>query len=161
MDFWSLAHPPNQIALLHENEQVVTYGELQAKTSQFHTMLQQQMASDDTSGTFGFIMCENECSTVISYISCLQNKHTICLLDSKLKLPLLLQLLDTYQPDWLYSTKRMLWTEDQTQPHFSANEHCDAWGSFFIPFIGPPLGRQFIEIVHCYLAHPERPGVPN
>lgn len=97
MNFWDLKQPPTNIALIQAtNHSLYTYSTLQTAINILSSHLSYEKKS------LGFVFCRNVTSAIIGYLSALQNKHTVCLINDTLSNELAANLIDNYHPDWLW-----------------------------------------------------------
>ena len=97
MNFWNLRQPATNIAVVQaRNNTTYTYGQLQTKIDQMARDL------DHNTKTLGFIFCKNTLESLCCYLAALQQKQAVCLLDANLENSFAEDLIDRYQPDWLW-----------------------------------------------------------
>ncbi|HHY74154.1 MAG TPA: AMP-binding protein [Bacillus bacterium] len=103
MYFWNLENDCEQLAIIDKNVGKLTYAELFEKVQtikkQFPFRSQKQL---------GLILCQNQSYSLIAYLAALQKRDAVMLLDEKLDESLLLNIIDTYKPDWIFSVGRKL-----------------------------------------------------
>ncbi|MBY7995833.1 AMP-binding protein [Vibrio fluvialis] len=80
------------IAIVDENNNHVSYGELARDVSSFASQFKAHKK-------LVFLLCANQYQTVVSYLACLDSQCPVLLLDSKIEDELLNVLLDTYNPN--------------------------------------------------------------
>lgn len=94
MGFWNLIEQ-DRAALIDQNGTVITYKELQEKINDFKKLI------NSTNKQLGLVLCQNRSEDVIAYLSALQHKDAIILVDEKMNSSLLKNIINTYRPDWI------------------------------------------------------------
>ncbi|WP_172257008.1 AMP-binding protein [Saccharibacillus deserti] len=100
-DFWNINHAPESIAFI-ENDNKITYGLLEEEVT---------LAAKNFDGQqkkLIFLFCKNTYSSIVIYLAALKARQAICLLPIGMEKNLLLNLIDTYQPDWIYAPEEEL-----------------------------------------------------
>lgn len=99
-DFWQLqvSSPDTQIACTDGQGRTLTYKELSAWVDEVSTMLTARAPRQ-----LGFIFSSNSLEWLCVYLACLRAGHVPLLLPSDLESGLTEQLVNTYQPDWVWS----------------------------------------------------------
>jgi len=101
-EFWHLAHPAGQIALVDAaSGQRLTYGELNHKCAALRSEL-----NPERRNKLGLVLGRNSLDSVAIYIAALQAHHSVALLDYKLDKNLIDHWVVHYKPDWIYSSDR-------------------------------------------------------
>jgi long-chain acyl-CoA synthetase len=98
--FWTLDHPSGATAVLSEDGRKLTYGELRDASDQFG----QCIIKSRSAKALGFILCRNTPECLIAYLGALRSGSSVCLLDADLQQQLLMSLVNSYMPDWLFAT---------------------------------------------------------
>jgi len=97
VNFWDLRQPVKNIALVQAGNNITyTYGQLQTEVDR----LAQELDHDKK--TLGFIFCKNNLASICGYLAALQQKQAVCLLDANLEKSFAEDLIERYQPDWLW-----------------------------------------------------------
>ena len=91
---WDLGQYEDNIALLDEYGNSLTYGSLKSET----TVLANRIGKR----CLVFCLCRNEIGSVIGYVSCINNAIVPVLLNSHLEEKLLQNLIETYRPSFLW-----------------------------------------------------------
>ncbi len=95
--FWETPLQPNQLAVInHIDNNSWTYAQLFEQASQIGQAFNYQNKS------FGFILCENDVEALAGYLASLQSGHCAALFGADINPDLLKNLIDIYQPDWIY-----------------------------------------------------------
>ena len=106
MSFWHLKEGlGNQIAVIEDEgtrPTEYTYSQLNNFIKAF------QMYFQELPRSLGFIYCQNNLASLISYVASLQEKQVICLLDANLNEKLNQELLKLYEPDWIWAPKEKI-----------------------------------------------------
>jgi long-chain acyl-CoA synthetase len=96
--FWNLDHPAAATAVVLQNGQTFSYGELASRSDALANTLQSHKKR-----TFGFLLCRNGVDCLAAYLGALRHSHVVCLLDAEMPSQLLHSLLETYEPDFVFS----------------------------------------------------------
>lgn len=115
MNFWNV-HPEweSEVAVIEDEEDKqteYTFSQLYGLMSKF------QKEFNGMPRMLGFIYCQNNMATLISYLASLNEKQVICLLDSKMNENLNKQLIKLYEPDWIWAPEEKSF--DGYQPSYS------------------------------------------
>lgn len=94
MEFWNLPQR-ERLAIMEQDGTVITYSALQEKINGFIKHIY------SPNKKLGLVLCQNRTVDVIAYLSALQHKDAVILLDEKMNSALLKKIIDTYQPDWI------------------------------------------------------------
>lgn len=100
--FWELDHPVDRSAVVSETGRHITYGELRDASDQFSASLQQFNKK-----TLGFLLCKNSPECLTAYLGALRAGHAVCLLEAGLPHDLLVSLLESYLPDWVFASEEL------------------------------------------------------
>lgn len=84
----------NNIAIISENNKKYTYKKLQENLNNLSKKIKQR--------SLAFIICKNDLSTVIAYLGFLKSKSVIALIDENIKVKSLDNLIELYQPEYIY-----------------------------------------------------------
>jgi len=101
VEFWELDHPGKMTAVVSDSGRHLTYGELREGTDQFSDCLGLRGER-----TLGFLLCDNSPECLMTYLGALRSGQAICLLEEGIPDELFLRLIETYLPDWVFSTER-------------------------------------------------------
>lgn len=121
MSFWHLSQAKQDIALVDATSSAdFSYQNLYSLVTDFEQTLNQFQQK-----TLGVILCRNSIDTLVAYLAALRAGHAIFLLDANLHPALLSQLLEVYQPDWLFAPNDVTQSFHgfQKQTEF-LNSHC-------------------------------------
>lgn len=102
-EVWSFAKFEDQVALVDEFGNSVSYAELEIESNRLATFVPRR--------SLVFTLCENKIGAVIGYVGFLKNQIPLALLSSNLEEELLDELLDKYHPQYL-------WSPDEMKYHF-------------------------------------------
>ncbi len=94
MEFWNLTKRERP-ALIEPDGTVITYQQLQEKVDAFIKKIQ------SSNKQLGLILCQNRMEDLVAYLSALQHKDAVILVDEKMNPSLLKNIIHTYQPDWI------------------------------------------------------------
>jgi acyl-CoA synthetase (AMP-forming)/AMP-acid ligase II len=96
MDFWTLEHPPERLAVMEPaTGRRKTYGELRQEVSQAFMPEQQSLI---------LLLAQNRYECLLAYLAALQSANPLLLVDASLNRELLQQLVDTYRPAYIYAS---------------------------------------------------------
>lgn len=84
----------NNIAIVSENNKKYTYKKLQENLNNLSKKIKER--------SLAFIICKNDLSTVIAYLGFLKSKSVIALIDENIKAKSLDNLIELYQPEYIY-----------------------------------------------------------
>lgn len=101
MYFWDLQNKSDQIAIIDKQVGELTYKDLHENVQTVKNIL-----PSSNQKQLGMILCQNKVSSIIAYLAALQNQDAVILLDEKLDEALLLNIINTYKPDWIVSADR-------------------------------------------------------
>lgn len=97
----------DQVFLIEDQGRTVTYGQLDQFCSRFFEAAEARKLA--------FLLCENTAGSVLGYIACLRRGVVPLLLDAKIDGELFQNLLNVYDPDYLYVPSRELGQENGFQ----------------------------------------------
>lgn len=101
MNFWDIKHPINNIALIQaNNNKVITYSQLQTAINNLAVNITNNHKS------LGFVFCQNTISSISGYLAALQSNQAVCLLGADLHYSLAQNLIDRYQPAWIWMPQK-------------------------------------------------------
>jgi long-chain acyl-CoA synthetase len=98
MSFWQLEHADDLALVEQRTSRVFTYRQLAAEVRAF--------AEPAPVKRLGFVLCDNSLGAVVAYLSALQHRDAVCLLDASLAPQLLARMVDVYQPEWIAGAAR-------------------------------------------------------
>lgn len=103
MSFWDIEKRTDQLAIIDQRYGSFTYANLVERIQEVKQLL-------PYSGTkqLGLILCSNAVHPLIAYIASLQKRDAVMLLDEKLNQSLLLEILLTYKPHWIFASDKRL-----------------------------------------------------
>ncbi|MED4350948.1 AMP-binding protein [Schinkia azotoformans] len=101
MYFWNIEKDDERIAIIDQNDSKLTYGNLFEKVQMMKDCL-----PDSSRKRLGLILCQNQAFPIMAYLAALQRQDAVMLLDEKLDEALLLNIVNTYKPDWIFSVDR-------------------------------------------------------
>jgi acyl-coenzyme A synthetase/AMP-(fatty) acid ligase len=84
-----------KIALISDNEQSVSYAEFNKHCESIGKKMPER--------SLYFCLCKNSCGSVVGYAAGIKNKSVPVLLDCNIHKELLLRLIDTYKPNYLFA----------------------------------------------------------
>lgn len=87
-------HPVDKVALVDDSKESITYGDLITKSLEIYNSIKKR--------TSLFILSDNSLEPFVAYYSCIQNKVVPLLLNSAIDIELLKNLIDSYQPEFLF-----------------------------------------------------------
>lgn len=122
-NFWQLRvpSPDTQIACSDGQGQSLTYKELNAWVDEVSAALMTYAPRQ-----LGFIFSTNSVEWLCAYLACFRAGHVPLLLPSELEPSLAEQLIDSYQPDWVWSPSNL-----QTQQEQGRNSIASVRAGFF------------------------------
>ncbi len=126
----------NQIAVIDKILGIITYNKL---FEMVQTIKKQLPISDRKQ--LGLILCQNQAYPITAYLAALQKQDAVMLLDEKLDDILLKGIIDTYEPDWIFSVDRKL--ELTSNYRFSDHTFFQIWSR---------LNNEGTESIHADLA---------
>ena len=98
MDFWKTEHPPESLAVMETaTGKQKTYGELR------HDVSQMFMPKHGHRSLI-MLLAQNRYECLVIYLAALKSAHPLLLADASLNRDLLLQLVNTYRPDYIYAS---------------------------------------------------------
>jgi long-chain acyl-CoA synthetase len=98
MDFWKIEHSLESVAVVEGPAGTPkTYGELRQDVGQIFMPKQEQRS-------LIMLLAQNRYECLVAYLAALQSGHPLLLTDASLNRDLLLQLVDTYRPDYIYAS---------------------------------------------------------
>lgn len=118
--FWDLKHNEKHIALIEDSFSPVTYGEFKYKVETFKEQLPRLRKKQ-----LGLILCSNRVATLTAYIAGLQLSDALLLLDEKINDKFLKNIIERYEPDWIYTSKSFQGHDDY-RLHYKSN-HYEIW----------------------------------
>lgn len=92
--FYALAQPGSRVALIDDRGITLSYDELAKQVK--------VLADSLSARSLVFVFCRNQTDAVVGYLACLQKDAVALLLDDTLDAALIEQLIQTYQPAWLW-----------------------------------------------------------
>lgn len=99
--FYDLNCPGENIAIITENDQRISYGELIALCEDFSERIESGKKN------LIFILCSNTYEALCGYLACLRSDNVALLLNAKIDNQLLRSLVDKYKPDYFWSQAPM------------------------------------------------------
>lgn len=112
MDFWKLRHPGTAIFSPDLATPGIEYAALAEQADAFATALPQAPQEGD----LGFVLGRNDLASVVAYLGALRARRCLTLLPAKIQTEQLTQLLERYEPEWLYAPKSIEATGYVPQP---------------------------------------------
>ena len=100
-DFWNINHAPANVAFI-ENGDEFTYGLLEKDIAMAAKNFDSQQKK------LVFLACKNTYSSIVIYLAALKTRQTVCLLPTGMETELFRNLIDTYQPDWIFAPQEEL-----------------------------------------------------
>ncbi len=98
MDFWKIEHAPESLAAVEAaTGRRKTYGELRHDVGQMFMQKQPQRS-------LILLLAQNRYECLVIYLAALQSGNPLLLADASLNSDLLLQLMNTYRPDYIYAS---------------------------------------------------------
>lgn len=98
MSFWKFTHgQPHAIAVIDEFEREITYSELDSRINEAAEFLNR-----NGKRLFCFLFCSNRLASLVAYLACLRAGHVPLLLPENLSPDLIKNLIDHYQPDFIF-----------------------------------------------------------
>ncbi|MGL5665039.1 MAG: AMP-binding protein [Shewanella sp.] len=104
----NLSEYESTIAIVDENNNYVSYGELVRDVTTFSSQFKSHKK-------LVFLLCANQYKTIVSYLSCLDSQCPVLLLDCKIEDELLNVLLDTYNPNVIINAEGEIVTRHEVQ----------------------------------------------
>lgn len=102
MNFWDLNYQDSVSIVECDSNTEITYDTLRKKVNDFS-----QLFEDFPQKTMGFLVCNYDLTTIVTYLAALQQRQALFLLPEKLDQKLFENLVIRYQPDWLFMPKEM------------------------------------------------------
>lgn len=97
MDFWKIEHSPDSLAVMEATTgRRKTYGELRCDVGQIFMPKRPQQS-------LILLLAQNRYACLVTYLAALQSGHPMLLADASLNRDLLVQLVDTYRPAYIYA----------------------------------------------------------
>lgn len=115
-NIWGLAQFSDNVALLDENGNQMTYGQLNTEA--------QQLAEFIDKRCLVFSLCRNEIGSVLGYITFINNGIVSVQISSHLEAGLLDNLLGTYQPTYLWVPEDQTTLFPDLENVWSAHDYC-------------------------------------
>ena len=94
---WNLEQYSNNVALYDDEGQSVTYGQLVNETSKLAGLINER--------SLVFVLCQNSIGSIVGYVSCINNRIPVALINSRLDDELLNNLIKAYSPSYLWVPK--------------------------------------------------------
>lgn len=91
--------PKDRVALVDDASSMLTYGGLKEFSAEFSKRLEKR--------SIVFVMCTNTIAAVAGFYSCIENKSVPLLLGGDMDIQLLEELLEVYQPQYIWCPDRM------------------------------------------------------
>lgn len=91
---WDLKKYGENIALIDDRGNMVSYSELNSRQAEFAVYTEGR--------NLVFIICTNKIEALVSYISCIKNGNVPVLIDRNIDIYELMELIDSYYPEYLY-----------------------------------------------------------
>ena len=85
-------------ALVSENLEIVTYSKLISRADKISGQVPKR--------SLIFILCENNIDTIIAYVGFIRSGNTVCLLDQNINDELLKNIINLYQPSFIFSNRK-------------------------------------------------------
>lgn len=102
---WEFKKFENNTALISEGGRQITYRELDVLQKQYAAFM-------DSERSFVFLICDISVESILIYISCIQNRIPVMVLDNKLSGEKVADLIYAYQPDYIWDFgKQYFWEE--------------------------------------------------
>ena len=98
VEMWNLNQYSNNVALIDERGQSLTYDALEIETK--------KLADKISRRSLVFILCNNEIGSVLGYVAFLNNRIVPLLLNAHLDKDLLRRLIEIYEPEYLWLPKQ-------------------------------------------------------
>jgi len=109
MDFWKIEHPPERLAVMEPaTGKQKTYGDLRRDVGRVFMPEQRSLI---------MLLAQNRYECLLTYLAALQSRNPLLLVDASLNRELLLRLLNTYRPDYIYAL-----SEDSAVPGYQLRQ---------------------------------------
>jgi acyl-CoA synthetase (AMP-forming)/AMP-acid ligase II len=106
--FWLLDHAPQSVALIDAHTGLQkAYGELRADVERTATSVAKREHK-----SLCLLLAQNRYECIVAYLAALQSGHALMMVDASLKRDLLVNLVATYQPEYIFSATTELKVPD-------------------------------------------------
>ncbi len=109
---WKLTNFAKNTALITENEQEISYNELDTLCAELACVIKKR--------ALVFQLCKNSLGSIVGYLTFLNNKHVPLLLNANIQNEQLSELLEEYQPEYIYLPKEEA-SRVEGEIHFEKN----------------------------------------
>jgi long-chain acyl-CoA synthetase len=109
MEFWKIEHPPESLAVIEAARgKQKTYGELRHDVSQILMPERRSLI---------MLLAQNKYECLLTCLATLQSGHPLLLVDASLNHELLLELVNTYRPSYVYAPSEIALPEYEIRQH--------------------------------------------
>lgn len=116
---WSFKSYEHNVAMIDESGRKITYGELEEMQKVYNSYM-------DSDRSFVFLICDLAPESLIIYISCIQNRIPLMILDNSLSKEVIDKLLESYRPKYVWYFGEAI--------HFAGYEIKKAFDGFWLYF---------------------------